>query len=241
MNTEVYTLRIGDLDAEVVLKPIHNLHIGVYPPDGRVRVAAPVQMTRDAVHGALALRLVWIRRRIDEFQRQQRESPREYRAGESHWHMGRRYRLRITGKGRSNAVQVRGHHLDVTVRGSPTPQKVASAINRWRREDLKLRAVPLVKDWADRLGLDSPPILGVKAMSTRWGTCSVVGRQVWFNLALSRLPPNCLTYVALHEVAHLVIPNHGAKFVALLDTHMPDWRAAKASLSHLPYSHLEKA
>ncbi len=236
MNTEHYILKVGDLHAEVVLKPIRNLHIGVYPPDGRVRVAAPVQMTRDAVHGALALRLVWIKRRIDEFQQQQRESPREYRVGESHWHMGRRYRLRIVGHGRSNAVQVKGHYLDVTVRGSPTPRKVASALDRWRRDDLKGRVAPIVEDWARRLGLVATPLVGVKTMSTRWGTCSVAARRVWFNLALSRLPANCVTYVALHEVAHLVVPNHGADFLALLDTHMPDWRAAKAMLSELPYS-----
>ena len=241
MNTEHYTLRVGDLAAEVVLKPIRNLHIGVYPPDGRVRVAAPAQMTRDAVHGAIALRLVWIKRRIDEFQRQQRESPREYRVGESHWYMGRRYRLRIAGHRQCNAVQVKGHYLDVTVRGSPTPQKVASAMGRWRRDDLKARVVPVVEDWAVRLGLHAPPMVGIKAMSTRWGTCSVAASRVWFNLALSRLPPNCLTYVALHEVAHLVVPDHGADFLALLDTHMPDWRAAKAMLSELPYIHLGNA
>jgi predicted metal-dependent hydrolase len=238
MSTEHYTMKVGDLQAEVVFKPIRNLHIGVYPPDGRVRVAAPVQMTRDAVHGALALRLVWIKRRIDEFQRQQRESPREYRMGESHWHMGRRYRLRILGHGRSNAVQINGHYLAVTVRGSPTPQKIASAIDRWRRTDLKERVVPVVSDWTQRLGLTAPPSVGVKSMSTRWGTCSVAARRVWFNLALSRLPANCLAYVALHEVAHLVVSDHSADFITLLDTHMPDWRAAKAMLSELPYMHL---
>ena len=78
-------------------------------------------------------------------------------------------------------------------------------------------------------------------MRTRWGTCSVTARRVWFNLSLSRLPPGCLTYVALHEVAHLVVPNHGADFMALLDIHMPNWRAAKAMLSDLPYSLPEKA
>lgn len=235
MNTEHYTLKVGDLNAEVVLKPIRNLHIGVYPPDGRVRVAAPVQMTRDAVHGALALRLVWIKRRIDEFRRQQRESPREYRAGESHWHMGRRYRLRIFGSGRSSDVQAKGHYLDVTVRGSPTPAKVASAVEKWRRADLAERAHSIIEGWAERLGVDAPSV-GIKRMGTRWGTCSLTARRVWLNLALSRLPPNCLTYVALHEVAHLLVPNHSADFLALLDAHMPEWRAARATLTELPYS-----
>lgn len=240
MNTERYHLAVGDLDAEVVVKPIRNLHIGVYPPDGRIRVAAPVQMSRDAVHGALALRMVWIRRRVDEFRRQARETPREYRSGESHWHMGRRYRLRVAGKGRANAVQVKGPYLEVTVRGSPTPQKIASAIERWRRDDLKARVAPTVQEWADRLRLDAVPLVGVKTMSTRWGTCSVSAKRIWLNLALSRLPPNCLNYVALHEVAHIVVPHHGPDFVALLDRHMPDWRAAKAMLSELPYSELKR-
>jgi len=240
MNTESYTLKVGDLDAEVVHKAIRNLHIGVYPPEGRVRVAAPAHMTRDAVHGALALRMVWIRRRVEEFRQQQRETPREYRAGESHWHMGRRYRLRVHGHGRSHAVDIRGHHLEVTVRGTPDSAKVASAIERWRRDDLAARARPIVNTWADRLLVDAPEV-AVKRMTTRWGTCSVRSKRVWLNLALSRLPPSCLSYVALHEVAHLRVPNHGAEFIALIEAQMPGWRAAKALLSVLPYSHPETA
>ena len=235
MSIDSYTLSVGDLNAEVVHKAIRNLHIGVYPPDGRVRIAAPAHMTRDAVHGALALRMVWIRRRIEEFRQQQREAPREYRAGESHWHMGRRYRLRVFGHCRSNAVDIRGHHLEVTVRGTPDAAKVESAILRWRRDDLGARARPVVSFWAERLGLEAPQV-AIKRMTTRWGTCSVVSKRVWLNLALSRLPAGCLSYVALHEVAHLRVPNHGPEFIALLECHMPGWRAAKVMLSNIPYS-----
>jgi predicted metal-dependent hydrolase len=235
MNTESYTLKVGDLDAEVVHKAIRNLHIGVYPPDGRVRIAAPTFMSREAVHGALALRMVWVRRRIEEFRRQQRETPREYRAGESHWHMGRRYRLRVRGHGRASAVDIQGHYLDVTVRGTPDSAKVASAMERWRRDDLATRARPVVNGWADQLGVD-PPEVAIKRMTTRWGTCSMRSRRIWLNLALSRLPAACLGYVALHEVAHLRVPNHGPEFLALMEAQMPSWRGAKAMLSDLPYS-----
>ena len=235
MNTERYRLTVGDLDAEVVVKPIRNLHIGVYPPDGRIRVAAPVRMSRNAVHSALALRMVWIRRRVDEFRHQGRETPREYRNGESHWHMGRRYRLRVIGAGRANAVETRGHFLEVTVRGAPTPKKVGNAIETWRRRDLSERAAPVVDSWAMRLGVVRPHV-GIKRMTTRWGTCSVSSNRIWLNLALSRLAPNCLSYVALHEVAHLLVPNHSNNFIDILDSQMPNWRAARAMLSDLPYS-----
>jgi hypothetical protein len=238
MSIERYRLTIGELDAEVVVKPIQNLHIGVYPPDGRVRIAAPARMTRDAVHGALALRMIWIRRRVEEFRRQQRETRREYRTGESHWHMGRRYRLRVIGNGRGHAVVTQGHFIEVTVRGSPTSAKVASAMERWRRADLAARAIPLVKNWADKLGADVPSV-GIKRMHTRWGTCSTRSKRIWLNLALSRLPPQCLAYVSLHEVAHLIISNHGPGFVQLIETRMPDWRAAKAMLSDIPYAYSE--
>jgi predicted metal-dependent hydrolase len=203
-----------------------------------MRIAAPAHMTRDAVHGAIALWMMWIRRRIEEFRQQQRATPREYRAGESHWHMGRRYRLRVQGHGRSNAVDIREHHLEVTVRGTPDAVKVASAIESWRRDDLAARARPIVKTRADRLLVDAPDV-AVKRMTARWGTCSVRSKRVWLNLALSRLPPSCLSYVVLHEVAHLRVPNHSAEFVALIEAQMPGWRAAKAMLSELPYSHPE--
>ena len=235
MIIDRYTLPVGSIVAHVQVKDIRNLHIGVYPPEGRVRVAAPAAMDRAAVHGALVVRLPWIKRQIVAFARQPREGPREYRAGESHWFMGRRYRLRIEGRQATSGVTIQGSYLDVAVRGEAGADKVARCLDRWRRFELAGRTAPLVVRWADILGVECPEV-GIKRMHTRWGSCSTANGCIWLNLALSRTPVKCLEYVVVHELVHFFVRAHDQRFTELLDRNLPDWRSARAMLAELPYS-----
>src|SRR4051812_39437062 len=95
MTTEVGRIVVDGVEATVVRKDIKNLHLGVYPPDGRVRIAVPLLTSDAAVHAALVGKLPWIRRQQAVFKRQARESVRHIVSGESHWYLGRRYRLRV--------------------------------------------------------------------------------------------------------------------------------------------------
>ena len=90
---EGHRIDIGGIPVEVVRKDIKNLHVGVYPPGGRVRVAAPLRLDDDAVRLAVISRIGWIRRKRAEFGQQDRQSQREFVTGESHYFRGRRYRL----------------------------------------------------------------------------------------------------------------------------------------------------
>lgn len=233
MAIERFQLPVGGIVADVAIKNIRNLHIGVYPPDGTVRVAAPAVMDRAAIHNAVVLRLPWIKRQVRAFESQPRESSRTYRAGESHWFLGRRYRLRITGHSRRSSVTPRGNFLDVEVRGEVDPMKTARTLLRWYRWELRERAEILVTQWAQILSLD-PPTLSIRIMSTRWGSCASSSKRIWLNLALSRVPPKCIEYVVVHELLHFLVRAHNAEFVALLDRHLPDWRASRAQLASLP-------
>jgi predicted metal-dependent hydrolase len=235
MIIDRYALPVGSIVADVTIKDIRNLHIGVYPPDGIVRVAAPPAMDRAAIHSALVLRLSWIKRRIRAFETQRRESPREFVAGESHWIMGRRYRLRVTGRRPRTLVRIDGDHLHVEVRGLNGAAAVGRAIDRWRRAELAARAAPLVEHWAARLDVALPAV-GIKRMNTRWGSCVRENGRIWLNLALSRTSAACLEYVIVHELAHLRFRAHDARFTTLVADCLPDWRRSKALLSEVPYS-----
>lgn len=237
MNIE--SLEVGGLRVELVRKPIKNLHLGVYPPDGRVRVAAPPTVSDDAVRIAVVSRMGWINRQRDKFQQQARQSPRKFVSGETHFHLGQRYRLRLTERPGASSVRLTSdRRLELGVPKDQPPEFRERVVQRWQRELLRERGIKLSAEWAARLGVQNPA-LGIKRMKTKWGACNPSANRIWLNLELIKKPPGCISYVVLHEIAHLIDRSHGDSFVALLDRHMANWRTYRDQLNAEPLAHEE--
>ena len=79
----------------------------------------------------------------------------------------------------------------------------------------------------------------VQRMKTKWGSCNAAARAIRLNTDLAKKPRECLEYLVVHEMAHLLEPTHSERFVALLDTHYPTWREARAELNELPLAATE--
>jgi|TARA_A100001518_G_C1227078_1_gene78801 hypothetical protein len=230
-------IQVGELEVEIVRKPIRNLHLGVYPPDGRVRVAAPPKVSNDAIRVAVVSRLGWIKRHIRSFEAQPRQSERNYVSGETHYHLGKQYRLKLLERAGPSSVELRqSDWIEIRVPKGKDRDFRERVMQRWQRATLKKVSASLVSDWAERLGIPEPS-LGVKRMKTKWGSCNAGDNRVWLNLELIKKPSECLNYVVLHEMAHLIEPNHGEQFVALLDRYMPNWRNLRDRLNSTPLRH----
>src|SRR5438045_9045782 len=104
MTIETSQVVVSGIPIQIVRKPVKNLHLGVYPPNGRVRVAAPLRLSDEAVRLAVIDRLGWVRRQQASFEQQDRQSEREMVSGESHYVQGRRYRLNVIEKGATQSV-----------------------------------------------------------------------------------------------------------------------------------------
>lgn len=232
MNTEA--LDVGGLRVELVRKSIKNLHLGVYPPDGRVRVAAPPSVSDEAVRLAVVTRMGWINRQRDKFLKQARQSERDFVSGETHFHLGQRYRVRLIE--RPGASQIRltsDRRLELQVPNDRCRDFRERVVQRWQRQLLRERGQALTAEWAARLGVD-PPAVGIKRMKTKWGACNAAANRIWLNLELIKKPPECIDYLVLHEIAHLIEPSHGDAFVALLDRYLPNWRTHRDQLNFAP-------
>jgi predicted metal-dependent hydrolase len=235
MNTEL--IEIAGLSVELVRKPIKNLHIGVYPPAGRVRVAAPQAVSEDAVRVAVMTRLGWIKKKQREFEGQARQSERQYVSGETHYVFGKPLRLLLLPSSKNRCVikpDASDRLLMTVTAGSTTDQK-ARWMGSWYRSELRERAAPRIAKWSDRLGVPEPR-LGIKLMRTKWGSCNPEKGFVWLNLDLAKKPLPALDYVILHELAHFVSPRHDDVFLGVLDRNIPGWRQIRADLNSLPLS-----
>jgi len=233
-----YTLTVADIPVDVRHKEIKNLHVGVYPPDGRVRVSAPTHLDADAVRLALVTRIPWIRRRRAEFLAQERQSAREYVSGESHYYLGRRYRLTVEEGplGRGPAVAIHGDTLRLTVPSGNSRETRERAMTAWYRDRLGALIPDLVRRWESELGLAVNEVR-IKKMKTKWGSCNIEARRIWLNLELVKKPPRCIEYILVHELVHLAERRHNDRFRALMDRYLPDWRTRRDELNAAPLAH----
>lgn len=234
MNTSKTQIAINGQDVEVVRKDIKNLHLAVYPPLGRIRVAAPLRVSNDAVRLAVISRLGWIKRQQRKFKAQERESAREYVSGESHYFLGHRYRLNVTQRDAPAQVILRNKQvMDLIVRpGSKTAQR-QKVLLVWYRKELKALILKLIAKWEPRIGVKVAE-WGVKQMKTKWGTCNPKVRRIWLNLELAKKPVQCLEYIVVHEMVHFLERHHNERFKAIMDKVMPQWKREKALLNQYP-------
>lgn len=234
MDSEQRWIEVGGVRVELVRKDIKNLHLGVYPPDGRVRVAAPWRLDDDAVRLAVVEKLGWIRRQQKMFAAQPRQSEREFITGESHYFRGRRYRLDVIEKDAPPHVRLRNNQImELRVRPGSDVRKKNDVLQRWYRARLQEQIPALQAFWEPRVGVSAQEVR-IKRMKTRWGSCNRDAGRLWLNLELAKKPLECLEYILAHELVHLLERHHNERFRSLMDQAMPDWRRRRDELNRTP-------
>jgi predicted metal-dependent hydrolase len=204
-----------------------------------VRVAAPLVITDDAVRLAVIDKLAWIKRQKVKFADQSRQSRREMVNGESHYFLGRRYRLRVHDCTGRASIAVRGSSsIALFVPPGTDVGRREAILLRWYRQQLKSLISPLLEKWEPILGVQVAD-WGIKKMKTKWGSCNPTSRRLWFNLELVKKPPTCLEYIVVHEALHLRVRHHDAEFTGLLDQYLSTWRQARDLLNQAPLGHEE--
>lgn len=228
---EVEQLEVSGLNVEVVRKPIKNLHLSVYPPDGHVRVSAPETLSMEAVRAAVITRLGWIKRSQERLKKAPRQSPREMVSGESHYFEGRRYLLHVQTRPGPAQVHVSGA-TRLLMQADPRSTRTSrlSALNAFYRQHLNEVLPGLIEQWAQVLQVPTPT-WSIRSMKTRWGSANVEKGSLVLNLELAKQPQRSIDYVVLHELVHLLDRTHSAKFKSLMNEHMSDWRERQAELN----------
>ena len=233
------TLTIRGIDVAVTFKDIKNLHIGVYPPVGRVRVAAPDRLDDEAIRLAVIQRLPWIKRQRKQLQTVQRQSERQMVSGETHHVWGIGHRLVVVERPGRRQVEVRGsRRLTLSVPPGTDTKTCRRVLEDWYRAELRAHIPALIARWEPRIG-KSVAHWQIKRMKTKWGSCNPDAARLWFNVELAKKHPLYLEYIVVHEMAHLIERTHGDRFTALMDDLLPDWRTRRDELNGAQLAHEE--
>ena len=237
INPQLSQLVVSDIAVNIIRKDIKNLHLGVYPPEGHVRVAVPLHVSDERVRLAIISKLAWIKKQQADFKKQVRQSEREMVTGESHYFMGKRFLLEVIERSGRHQVEIKGNRkLLLYVKPNTSLDNRQLVLNEWYREQLKKRIPDLLSRWQEKIGVSCQD-WRVKKMKTKWGSCNIAAKRIWLNLELAKKPPECLEYILVHELVHLLERHHNDRFRAHMDHFMPNWRIYRDMLNSSPLGH----
>jgi len=229
-------LQLGRISVDVLQKDIKNIHLSVYPPTGRVRISAPFRMNLDTIRVFAISKLSWIKKQQTKMRTQEREAPREYLNRESHYFNGKRYLLKVIEQDAAPRVELKHSKIELYIRPQTTKEKRKSILDEWYRNQLKASLPALIVKWERKMNVMVNEF-GIKKMKTKWGTCSREAKRLWLNLELAKKPGECLEYIVVHEMVHLLERNHNNRFISLMNELMPKWRFYKEELNRRPLRH----
>lgn len=229
-------LDLGELQAEVTRKAIKHVHLSVLPPEGKVRVAAPQGMPLDTIRLFVVSKLTWVRSQQRKLLAQERETPREFLNKESHYLWGTRYLLEVQYADAAPGVSLSPRKLYLQVRPGADRARCGEVLDAWYRQQMHAAVPALLDQWEPLLGVKARRVF-VQHMKTKWGSCTPGSAYIRLNTDLAKKPRECLEYILVHELLHLLEPTHNARFMALMDFHLPYWRELRQRLNRLPVRH----
>ena len=229
-------LRLGDLAVDVVLKDIKNVHLSVHPPEGRVTISAPKHMNLDTIRVFAIAKLDWIREQQGKLREQERETVREYLDRESHYVWGKRYLLSVIERDQAPAVALKHNRMILTVRAGMDEVAKKTVVAKWYREQIKEGVPGLIAKWQPIICFTMNRFF-VQQMKTKWGSCNPRAGTIRLNTELAKKPKECLEYIVVHEMVHLLERRHNDRFRAYMDHFMPQWRWHQQELARAPLAH----
>ena len=232
-NTDIQQIQIGNISVEITKKNIKNLHLRVSPLTGSVRISAPTRMNLETIRVFAVSKLGWIKKHQARLKNREREVSKEFISGERHTYLGQPYLLNVIERNQPPKVVLKHETIELYVRPNTGLKKRKTILDDWYRQRLKELIPGLILKYEAKMKVRVSEF-GVKKMKTRWGSCNVKVKRIWLNLELAKKSKECIEYIVVHEMAHLLERKHNAKFRAIMDTYLPNWRLVEVELTKRP-------
>lgn len=220
-------------------KNLKNLYVRVNPPEGKVTVSTPSDYPDEEIRLFVLKKMPEITKVRDRMLSQARQTEREYVSGESHYLWGKPYRLQVVYEGNKYVITKAPNKIILNAPTGSTQKSRERAFNEWYRQELKRVLDGVVSRCETKTNLHADEYK-IKNMRTKWGTCNIDKKRIWINLQLAKKPVECLEYVVIHELVHLIEKNHTHKFNALVEEFYPTWKEARKLLAKMPLDYFEK-
>jgi predicted metal-dependent hydrolase len=224
---------VDDISIKIIRKNIRSLRLSVSPPDGEVKISAPLRMELSTIQSFAVSKLGWIRKHQSTIRSRRWITPPQFVSGESNFFLGKKFILRVSERRAAPAIVLNGDTMQLFIRPKTNRQKRQALLGEWYRLRLKEIIPTIIQRYEQPMGVHVQE-WGVKKMKTRWGSCNIRSQRIWLNLELAKRPVQCIEQVVVHEMVHLLERKHNARFFRYMDLFLPPWRRYKEELNRFP-------
>lgn len=219
------SFKLADILVEINFKPVKNIRITVYPPDGRVCVSAPPDTAREAIKRFAASKMQWIKKTRERIIRLSKTGDKNHC---SVW--GVLYKMSVTEKPGRSKITLDSEVIKFHVPPNTAKKKKQQLLDKWYHRLIREAAPPLVQKWKAKIGVGVNKIY-YRKMKTRWGSCNYRQHTIRLNTELAKKPPVCLEYVIVHELLHMIEPSHNKNFYRLMSRFVPNWKIIRKKMN----------
>ncbi|CEG58091.1 M48 family metallopeptidase [Legionella fallonii] len=216
-------IEIDGIAIEVVKKPIKNMNLRIYPPDGLVKLSVPMNISDRFIRQHLQEKSEWIYYQRERIRKNSSFKEELFQTGASIAFKGKNYLLIIEEHHGPCHIEIKEELLHCSISPNHSQAQIKVFIDQWYRHEMNIIVPDLIQYWQKIIGVHVAQ-WGIKKMKTRWGSCNTRARRIWLNLNLIKKPLVCIEYVLVHELVHLLEASHNQRFYALMTQFMPQWR-----------------
>ncbi len=228
-NPLLKQIEIAGISILLSQKRIRNLHLRIMPPTGEVRVSAPLRLSLAKIKEFVLKRIDWIKENQIVIRNRKIVAPLQFISGENHLVFGKNFELKLFENSKSNQVVVSENFLELHVKKTSNLERRKKILEDFYRANLREKIPELIAIYEPKMKVKVAEF-GIKKMKTRWGTCNPKARRIWLSLELAKRPIECLEFIVIHEMTHLLERKHNKRFFALMDQFLPSWRVCQAEL-----------
>jgi len=224
-----YAFELAGISFEVEYRNVKTLRLTVYPPDGRVRIAAPAGAAPEFIRDFAASKIKWIEKHRERFLNHSKLIS-TLRNNSTVYVWGLAYELELVERPGNPKIAIANGHMTMYVRPGSPKAKRQEFLDRWYRRILKETASAIIEKWEGRIGVEVKKLY-VRKMRSHWGSCNYKKQTVRLNSELAKRKIECLEYVIVHEMLHIIENGHNRNFYRLLNQYMPDWKSIRKKMN----------
>jgi len=225
---QLLTVMLHDMEIIVTKKRIKNINLRI-DRQGVVKVSAPMRCSLQRIHDFLTEKEDWITTHVAKIKARPKQTPASVQTGELGFYLGKSYPFQVHTTHQRPSIQLVDNHIACFMRPSTTEDEKQLLLKDWYRTQIQALLPALITKWEPIIGVKVKE-WGVRAMTSRWGSCHPLKSRISLNLNLMQKPLICIEYVLVHEMVHLLEASHNRRFYALMSRFMPEWMACKRLL-----------